>query len=334
MTDLNAGQNKLMTFSEYQATQGLSPKTGAAQGIAVQNSNVPAQNNVPKSVPAEKQAQSEDKRDTLIIGGKEITKKKVIGLAAIVVAAVTAIGTAFVAIKRGKLANKGKEANLIDNLMEGLKTIFTKEGRAKYKKLSKNPQNTGGAEPSGKKPKNTEKKDGKKPAAKPDKKRTEGKKPAKKAQKKKTKKPASGPDNAQSPQPDAKKPEAKKPEGGPVLEGSPEGTAGGALNGDEEKTGNRTYADFMDMFHDFSTGEGFRSATAETPDLSGLEGVDPETVNKFLSMFGSLLSTDDIQKLAAEGIGKADTVLTPEQMAKLNNGEAQKLISALLGGMS
>lgn len=191
MADLNVNQNKLMTFSEYNASLGAKAPSPAP--------------NVQAQTPAEKTGES--KGDTLIIGGKEITKKKAIGLAALGVALITAIGGGFAAIKRGKVVNGGKETGLFENLKEGLKTIFTKDGKEKYKKILEKGANKGEVPISGKQPET--KKTGKKPETKKTGKQHETKTGADKKAEPKKPKAASG--EAPAPKTEAK-PAAAKPE--------------------------------------------------------------------------------------------------------------------------
>lgn len=82
-------------------------------------------------------------QDTVTVFGKKI-KKKTVGTGILLTFAATAIG-AFCAAKRGKVINNGKEAGFFGNLGEGLKSIFTKEGRQNYELAQKAAQNTASA---------------------------------------------------------------------------------------------------------------------------------------------------------------------------------------------
>jgi len=82
-------------------------------------------------------SKQEEKGDTLTIGGKEITKKQAAGLATAAIALTTALGGVIVAIKRVKTINNGKETGIIQNLKDGLNSIFTKEGRKNYQNFKK-----------------------------------------------------------------------------------------------------------------------------------------------------------------------------------------------------
>ncbi len=70
-----------------------------------------------------------DKNDTIVIGGKEFTKKQVAVGGAAILASVAAIGTGIASYMRGKTAGiEGFTARI----KEGFHTIVNKEARAEY----------------------------------------------------------------------------------------------------------------------------------------------------------------------------------------------------------